>query len=500
MNPARQRCLTRRKVNLYSLLTSVALCLSLNLALQASPQSAPPNIILIFADDLGYGDLGCFGHPTIQTPNLDQMATEGQKWTQFYSASNVCSPSRAALLTGLYPKRIGINQGVFFEWSAEGLPPESQTIAETLQTNGYNTFCVGKWHLGHRDGYLPQDHGFDHYYGIPYSNDMRLDPDMRIAESVKLREGVTLGQMQSRGNKVTNWVPLMENKQVIEYPCDQTTLTKRLTEKSLQIIESHKEQPFFLFLSHPMPQVPLFTSKDFVGKSKRGPYGDVIEELDASVGKILKALKEHSLDQNTLVIFTSDNGPWLKYKEEGGSTGILKGSKGTTWEGGHRAPTIFWWPSKIQPGTISEIGTTLDFFKTFSAISGTSSSASRAIDSEDLSPVLLRQEKSPRNTFFYYSSIQQPKDAVHAVRYENWKAHFITSDPEKFIGPTVTQKQPLLFNLDYDPEENHDVAEDHPEIIALIEQLKRAHEKSIQPHRNMLSKRLQNQEVPDWVK
>ncbi|MGC6456252.1 MAG: sulfatase [Coraliomargaritaceae bacterium] len=466
-----------------------------NAILQAGPATPPPNIILIYADDLGYGDLGCYGHPTIQTPNLDRMAEEGQKWTQFYSASNICSPSRAALLTGLYPNRIGISKGVFFEWSAEGLQADTQTIAETLQDRGYNTFCVGKWHLGHRDGYLPQDHGFDFYYGIPYSNDMRLDPGMPIAESVKLREGVTLKQMQTRGNKVTNWVPLMENRLVVEYPCDQTTLTKRYTEKALQIIESNKEQPFFLFLSHSMPHVPLFASKDFVGKSKRGLYGDVIEEIDANVGQIFETLKQHSLDKNTLVIFTSDNGPWLNFKHAGGSTGILKGSKGTTWEGGHRVPAIFWWPSVIQPGTVSEIGCTLDFFKTFSALAGISAKKSTAIDSFDLSQVLLNKAKSPRETFFYYRSAE-----VFAVRYKNWKVHFSVSEPNDFMGKTIEQTNPLLFDLDVNPEENCNLAEKHPEIIETIREMKQLHQESILPHRNIFNARLQNQELPDWAK
>ncbi len=498
MHPARKNPLIQAfSTPLFRQILSI--CFFVNIVLQADPVRQNPNIILIYADDLGYGDLGCYGHPTIHTPNLDQMAAEGQKWTQFYSASNICSPSRAALLTGLYPNRIGISQGVFFEWSAAGLPTETQTIAETLQSNDYHTFCVGKWHLGHRDGYLPQDHGFDEYYGIPYSNDMRIDPGMQIAKSVKLREGVTLQQIKTRGNKVTDWVPLMENRQVIEYPSDQTTLTRRYTEKTVQIIKSNKENPFFILLSHSMPHVPLFASKDFMGKSKRGLYGDVIEELDASVGEILNTLKRHSLEQNTLVVFTSDNGPWLQYREAGGSTGILKGSKGTTWEGGHRVPAIFWWPSKILPGTISEIGSTLDFYKTFSALTRNQAKDNLAIDSHDLSGVLLQQADSPRDSFFYYSCTKNPKDTIFAVRYKRWKAQFISCDPDEFIGNSKPLEKPFLYDLDINPEETHNIAEDHPEIINLILKLKLSHEETIIPHEDMLKARLNNQDLPDWV-
>lgn len=239
-----------------------------------------PNIIVLFADDLGYGDLGCFGHPTIVTPQLDKMATEGQKWTSFYASSPICSPSRAGLMTGRYPIRSGTDGKVFFEWHAEGLPAEEVTIAETLKEAGYATACVGKWHLGHCKPYLPTRQGFDEYYGIPYSNDMRLDRGLEAAENITLREGMTLEKMQTRGNKVRGWVPLMEGEQVIEYPCDQSTLTGRYTDRCISFIEDHKDQPFFLYMAHSFPHVPLFASEQFKDSSARGLYGDVVQEMD----------------------------------------------------------------------------------------------------------------------------------------------------------------------------------------------------------------------------
>ena len=282
-----------------------------------------PNFVIIFADDMGYGDAGCYGHPTIQTPHIDRMAAEGMRMTQFYVAAPVCSPSRAALLTGRLPARCKV-EGVLFPRHAEGLPKDEITIASLLSDKGYATACVGKWHLGHKSGYLPTDHGFDSYFGIPYSNDMYIDSSAALARNILLREGVTIEGIRANEYYRHNpkYVPLMRQKEVIEFPADQSTLTKRYAEEALEFIKTHKKDPFFLYLAHTMPHTPLYASNEFKDKSLRGLYGDVIEELDWSVGQILEILKDLDLDRKTLVIFTSDNGPWLIKKQQGGSAGI----------------------------------------------------------------------------------------------------------------------------------------------------------------------------------
>ncbi|HKK11864.1 MAG TPA: sulfatase, partial [Flavobacteriaceae bacterium] len=281
-----------------------------------------PNIIIIFVDDMGYGDLGCYGHPTIRTPQLDKMADEGMRFTQFYVAAAVCTPSRAGLLTGRYPVRTGLVEGimrrdVLFPNDDNGLSPNEVTIAEVLKQKNYATMAIGKWHLGDLPKYLPTIQGFDSYYGIPYSNDMDYVP--------------------AKDGKPGYWnVPLMRNEKIIERPAEQHTLTQRYTKEAIKFIEDNKSRPFFLYLAHSMPHIPIYASSDFEGKSRRGLYGDVVEELDWSTGEILKTLRNLKLDKNTLVIFTSDNGPWLVQKQNGGSAGLLKEGKKTTWEGGMR--------------------------------------------------------------------------------------------------------------------------------------------------------------------
>ena len=304
----------------------------------AQGETRSPNVIVIFTDDMGYGDIGVYGHPSIMTPNLDRMAFEGQKWTSFYSAANVCTPSRAALLTGRYPIRSGMSNDkrrVLFPDSERGLPATELTIAEVLKEQGYHTAAIGKWHLGHLPAYLPTNHGFDYYYGIPYSNDMDRVNDVDRVEA-----------FWNPKSEYFN-VPLMRNTEIIERPADQTTITKRYTEEAIQFIEQHKDSSFFVYLAHNLPHVPLFASGDFLGTSERGLYGDVIEEIDWSVGRIMDYLRQEGLDQNTLVVFTSDNGPWVIFNEQGGSAGLLYGAKGTSYEGGVRVPGIFWWPGTM---------------------------------------------------------------------------------------------------------------------------------------------------------
>ena len=302
-------------------------------------QTDSPNIVLIFADDLGYGDLGVFGNPEIKTPHLDQLAQEGQKWTHFYVADPVCTPSRAGLLTGRYPIRSGMTSKkrvVLFPDSSKGLPHSETTIAELVKTVGYTTAMIGKWHLGHLPDYLPMQHGFDSYYGIPYSNDM--DANKKGPSAYKEGRNNPFFQPDYRDYNV----PLMQNEKIIERPVNQSTITQRYTDQAISFIEENKEKPFFLYLAHSMPHIPLFVPEDIDIKAYSSLYAAVIHSIDSSVGKIAEALKLQGIANETLLIFTSDNGPWLSYTTHGGSAGPLRAGKGTTFEGGQRVPTVFW--------------------------------------------------------------------------------------------------------------------------------------------------------------
>ena len=415
-----------------------------------------PNFVVIFADDLGYGDLSCYGHPTLHTPNLDRMAAEGMRMTQFYSAASVCTPSRAALLTGRLPIRSGMCSNryrVLFPQSLGGLPASEVTLAEALKTRGYATACVGKWHLGHLPPYLPTRNGFDSYFGIPYSNDMKP-------------------------------TPLMRDEEVIEEPADQATLTQRYTREVVAFIKANKDKPFFLYYPQTFPHVPLFASKDFTGTSRRGLFGDVVEELDWSVGQIFDTLRELKLAENTLVMFTSDNGPWLVKQNHGGSAGLLREGKGTTWEGGMREPFIAWWPGQIEAGAIShELGSTMDLFATCLALAGVDLPTDRVIDGVDLSRTLLEQGPSGRDSMIYYRG-----EDVWAVRKGVWKAHFRTRSGYR-RDPVVRHDPPALYHLEHDPSERHDVAKDHPDVIAELVALVEAHKASVKPVENQLIRR-----------
>lgn len=452
------------------LISAFLLCLT---ACNSSPGPETPakanrpfNFVVIFADDLGYGDLGVYGHPTIRTPHLDKMASEGQKWTNFYVGASVCTPSRAALLTGRLPVRSGLTSNVhrvFFPDSQRGIPQEEITLAEQLKKAGYATACIGKWHLGHKEEYLPTQHGFDYYYGIPYSNDMDNVIPFRSPTGY-----FEFWQSEERKDINTFQVPLMRNTEVIERPAEQHTITKRYTEESVRFIEQNKDTSFFLYLAHNLPHVPLFASDAFEGKSPRGLYGDVVEEIDASVGAILTALKDNGLAENTIVVFTSDNGPWLVMNQEGGSAGLLRDGKGSTWEGGMREPCIFWSPNNIQPAVITDMGTTMDLFSTFSSMAGVPMPDDRILDGMDLSKVLLNGMASPRKEVFYYRG-----DRLYAIRVGDYKAHFITQDP---YGPTREEHStPLLYNLSIDPSEKFNIAEKHPEVIAQIMEVVKLH-------------------------
>jgi arylsulfatase A-like enzyme len=441
----------------------------------ASKTGRPPNIIVIFADDLGYGDLSVYGHPTIRTPHLDNMAQEGQKWTQFYAAASVCTPSRAALLTGRYPIRSGMCSdvnSVLFPDSKGGLPATEITLAEALKTQGYATACIGKWHLGHHQQHLPTNHGFDSYFGIPYSNDM----DSMIS-------GKWPDRMFTPKTEDYN-VPLMRNTEIVERPADQNTITRRYTEASVKFIRKNRDKPFFLYLAHNLPHVPLFASKDFLGKSVRGLYGDVVEEIDWGVGRILQALKQEGIDRNTMVVFTSDNGPWLVCRDHGGSAGLLYSGKGTTWEGGMREPAIFWWPGRIKPGIVTELGSTLDIFATACRLAGAEVPGDRVIDGLDISPALLGKGECPRNTMFYYRNTR-----LHAVRKGQYKAHFITKKAYVKGATRIAHNPPLLYDLNKDPSEKYNIALQHPQVIEDIRQAAAKHAATVVPVKDQLAER-----------
>jgi arylsulfatase A len=455
-------------------------------ALPAAAAPPPPNVVVILADDLGWGDLGAFGNPTIRTPRLDRMAAEGQKWTSFYVAESVCTPSRAGLLTGRLPIRSGMNpmdeeRRVLFPDSTGGLPASEVTIADLLRGRGYATTAIGKWHLGTQPAFLPMAHGFDHYFGIPYSNDMDMVPipgaSMVGGEDPKKRA-------RMMDPRVEYWnVPLLRDAAVVERPARQDSITRRYTEEGERFIRENASRPFFLYLAHTMPHMPLFASPEFAGQSRRGRYGDVVEEIDWSVGRILDTLHELALDSRTLVVFTSDNGPWALFDEQGGSAGPLRGSKGGTFEGGMREPTIFWWPGTIRPAVVSDMGATLDLLPTLCALSGAAPPRDRILDGDDLSGVLLRGEKSPRQDVFFYRG---PK--LYAVRHGPFKAHFFTR-PEYGPGPEVAHDPPLVFNLDEDPGEKYDVAARHPEAVAALRRVAAAHARTVAPVENQLVKR-----------
>ena len=358
-----------------------------------------PNVVIIFTDDQGYQDLGCYGSPLIQTPSIDGMAREGLKLTDFYVSASVSSASRAGLLTGRLNTRNGV-KGVFFPES-EGMPSEEITLAEALKEQDYATGCFGKWHLGDLKGHLPTDQGFDKYFGIPYSNDMYIGPSQKFASNAVFREGYTLSEAKADQDFVRNAPnratikkrlnsvsPLFEGDEIIEYPCDQSTTTRRYFDKAIEFVGQNKEKPFFVYITPSMPHIPLFASEQFRGKSKRGLYGDVVEEIDWNVGRFLDYLDQQGLAENTLVIFASDNGPWLGYKEDSGSADPLRGGKFSYYEGGVRVPCILRWKGTIPAGVTSDaIIASIDLFPTIMHYAGCKSFR-QEIDGVDISSFL----------------------------------------------------------------------------------------------------------------
>jgi arylsulfatase A len=424
--------------------------------------SRPPNFVLIFCDDLGYADVGCFGARNIRTPNIDRLARQGIRFTDFYVAQPVCSASRAGLLTGCYPNRVGIS-GALDHRSRIGLNPEEQTLAEVLKSRGYATAIIGKWHLGHHAPFLPTRHGFDQWFGLPYSNDM--------------------WPFHPEAKGVYPPLPLYENETVIDpevLPEELDTLTARYTERAVRFIEEHGDKPFFLYFAHSMPHVPLHVSKEFRGRSSAGLYGDVIEEIDASVGAILRALRRQRLDRNTLVIFTSDNGPWLSYGDHGGSANPLREGKGTCWEGGIRVPFIARWPGVIPRGAVCrEPAMTLDLLPTFARLAGAEVPGN--IDGRDIRPLLLDEPdaRSPHEALWFYHN----RNELQALRAGPWK--LVLPHRYRTLGdqPAATGGIPNkyrqvqsgleLYHLEKDPGETTDLASMHPEevqrLLVLVE-------------------------------
>lgn len=436
-----------------------------------APKTNYPNIILIFCDDMGYGDLSCYGAFQYKTPNLDKLASQGMRFTNFLAAQPVCSASRAGILTGCYPNRVGISMALFPD-SKIGLNPSEETIAEVLKKRNYKTAAIGKWHLGHLYEFLPLQQGFDEYFGIPYSNDMwPVDFDGTPVKS-----------------ESNNWrakcppLPLIEgNEKIGEFNTleDQSELTTIYTERAVKFISQNKKNPFFLYLAHSMPHVPLAVSDRFKGKSEQGMYGDVIMEIDWSVGEIMKALEKNRLDKNTLVIFTSDNGPWLNFGNHAGSNGGLREGKLSSFEGGLRVPCLMFWPGNIQEGTIcNKLASTIDLLPTFAALTGTPL-PEKKIDGVNILPLLKGDEKAnPRKTFLYYNL----QNSLEAVRKGDWKLVFA------HLGRTMSGHKPGadgfegdanenfpneegLYDLRRDPGERFDVKEYYPEVVAELKKL-----------------------------
>ncbi len=402
----------------------------------------PPNFIVIFCDDLGYGDIGCFGSKKHRTPNIDRMAAEGMRFTSFYVTSGVCTPSRSSLMTGCYPRRVNMHQDhnnlcVLFPSGKKGLNPKEITIAEVLKQKNYATACVGKWHLGDQPEFLPTRQGFDYYYGIPYSNDM----------------GGKKG-----GSRPP--LPLLRNETVIEAPANQRTLTKRYTEEVVKFITANKDRPFFVYLPHTMPHNPVHSSDGFRGKSANGGYGDCVEEIDWSTGQILDTLRKLGIDDRTLVVFTSDNGAAQRW---GGSNLPLSGWKGSTMEGGMREPCVMRWPGKIPAGTsCDELAITMDLLPTFAELAGTNPPADRIIDGKDITSLMFGKKgaKSPHDVFYYYQM-----DQLQAVRSGKWKLHLALKPKKRNWGKPIGESTLELYDLKADIAEKNNVADKHPDVV-----------------------------------
>ncbi len=418
-----------------------------SLGVLRAAEAVKPNVVLIFIDDMGYGDIGPFGSTKNRTPNLDRMAREGMKLTSFYAAP-VCSVSRAQVITGCYGQRVSL-PGVLGPGSAIGINSSEHTVAELMKSQGYATMCIGKWHLGDQPEFLPTRHGFDQYFGVPYSNDM-------------MKKSKVNGQLV---------VPLVRQDKAVELLTgdDQDRLTERYTDEGVKFITENKDRPFFLYLPHTAVHTPIHPGEKFRDHSKNGRFGDWVEEVDWSVGRVLDTLRELKLAENTLVMFSSDNGPWLIKGKDGGEAGPLRGGKGSTWEGGVREPTVAWWPGKIAPGSACDaIAGNIDFLPTFVKLGGGTVPTDRKIDGKDISPLLFGTTKeSPHEARYYYSGYK-----LQAVRVGPWKMAIAPQSDGK-SGPAVAAslEKPRLYNLDTEIGEKTDVAGEHSDVVARLKAL-----------------------------
>ena len=418
-------------------------------------QAAKPNFIIIFADDQGYGDLSCFGSKTIRTPNIDRIAKEGRKFTSFMVASPVCTPSRSALLTGCYPKRVGMHQHVLFPTSTKGLNPKEHTIADHLKSQGYATACFGKWHLGHHKEVLPTSNGFDTYFGIPYSNDMNHPDNKGKPKGGWAGMDILWDDPEST---LTKWkTPLFEDEKIVELPVDQRTVTRRYTQKSIDFITANKAKPFFVYLPHSMPHIPLYVPDDLRDPDPKKAYINTIEHIDSEVGRLLKALEDLKLVDNTYVIYTTDNGPWLQFRHHGGSAGPLREGKGTTFEGGQRVPCVMRGPG-IPAGTVcDELTGTIDILPTIAALTGKPLPVGKKIDGMDVSDLWKgTAKKSPRKEFLHYTS----RGDLEGIRSGNWK--LLVKKPRR---NNAGKAQFHLFDLAKDMGEKNNLAEAKPDVV-----------------------------------
>jgi len=419
-----------------------------------------PNFIIIFTDDQGYADLSSFGSPNIKTPHLDQLAAEGLKMTDVHVPSPVCSPSRAGLLTGCYPKRVGMHQHVIFPQHKYGLHANELTIADHLKSNGYATACVGKWHLGHVPETLPTSNGFDSYFGIPYSNDMSHPNN---TGKPRFRQDQSWLD-QDKHSPLWN-TPLMRDEKIIELPVNQRTITRRYTDEAIQFVEKNKDQPFFLYLPHSMPHIPLYVPEDVLDADPKNAYKCVIEHIDTECGRLIQRVRDLGLSENTYIIFTSDNGPWLRFKNHGGSAGSLRDGKGTTFEGGQRVPFIIWGPGRIPSGKSSDaLASTIDLLPTIATLSGHPLKPIKKIDGLDISNTILSGEKSPRQEFIHYSS----QGNTEGLRQGDWKLLIKPSKKSSKNTETHLKNQIMLFNLSSDISEQTNLAAHYPEKVQTL--------------------------------
>ena len=447
--------------------------------------ASTPNIIILFADDLGYGDLGIYGHPTSSTPNLDELGHSGLVFTQFYTASPVCSPSRAALLTGRLQTRTGVWPGVFVPPDKGGLPLNETTIAEILKPHGYKSAIVGKWHLGVGENgtYLPTNQGFDYYMGIPYSHDMCPCPICFYPH----------GPCASGCDRAYSPCPLFENTNILQQPADFTHLAEKYSNAATGFIRSNAQTntPFFLYMAFQHTHKPQFSGKSFTGSSIRGIFGDALSELDWQVGEILQTLKDSQIENNTFVFFTADNGPSLHMGPHGGNGGTLRCGKGTTWEGGQREPAIAWWPGKISPGRTTELAATVDLLPTIVSITG-AKSPSVILDGFDMSSILFDNDISKRDHYIYYPKNPDPTDGIFAVRWKQYKAHYfqegshcLNTYPDIVCRSNYSKRAldpPLLFNVLTDPSEVYPIdstTDEYSTAMKQISELKKSFEESM---------------------